>query len=89
MHETKFSGHSNVDTDIADYDDHYLESLFAGRTKSGIIYLGPDEMASKHKVRVNLTIGTKNMRIGVPLRHAISDNCQMELIGASACCNLQ
>ena len=25
MHKTKFSGHSNVDTDIADYDDHYLE----------------------------------------------------------------
>ena len=51
MHKTKFSGRSNVDTDIADYDDHYLESLFAGRTKSGIIYLGPDEMASKHKIR--------------------------------------
>ena len=34
--------------------------------KSGIIYLGPDEMASKHKVRVNLKIGTKNTRIGVP-----------------------
>ena len=66
MHKTKFSGHSNVDTDIADYDDHYLESLFAGRTKSGIIYLGPDEMASKHKIRVNLKIGTKNTRIGVP-----------------------
>ena len=66
MRKTKFSGHSNVDTDIADYDDHYLESLFAGRTKSGIIYLGPDEMASKHKIRVNLKIGTKNTRIGVP-----------------------
>ena len=66
MHKTKFSGHSNVDTDIADYDDHYLESLFAGRTKSGIIYLGPDEMASKHKIRVDLKIGTKNTRIGVP-----------------------
>ena len=66
MHKTKFLGHSNVDTDIADYDDHYLESLFAGRTKSGIIYLGPDEMASKHKIRVNLKIGTKNTRIGVP-----------------------
>ena len=66
MHKTKFSGHSNVDTDIADYDDHYLESLFAGRTKSGIIYLGPDEMASKHKIRMNLKIGTKNTRIGVP-----------------------
>ena len=108
MHKTKFSGHSNVDTDIADYDDHYLESLFAGRTKSGIIYLGPDEMASKHKVRVNLKIGTKNTRIGVPrelevwmkttlyrdntrivLRHVIIANCQMELIGASACCNLR
>ena len=116
MHKTKFSGHSNVDTDIADYDDHYLESLFAGRTKSGIIYLGPDEMASKHKIRVNLKIGTKNTRIGVPrelegwdenhsfiattrpcvgffsrivLRHVIIDNCRMELIGASACCNLQ
>ena len=83
--------------------------------KSGIIHLGPDEMASKHEIRVNLKIGTKNTRIGVPrelekwmkttlyrdnttlcwffsrivLRHAISDNCQMELIGASACCNLQ
>ena len=66
MHKTKFSGQSNVDTDIADYDDHYLESLFAGRTKSGIVYLGPDEMASKHKIRVNLKIGTKNTRIGVP-----------------------
>ena len=66
MHKTKISGHSNVDTDIADYDDHYLESLFAGRTKSGIIYLGPDEMASKYKIRVNLKIGTKNTRIGVP-----------------------
>ena len=66
MCKTKFSGHSNVDTDIADYDDHYLESLFAGRMKSGIIYLGPDEMASKHKIRVNLKIGTKNTRIGVP-----------------------
>ena len=66
MHKTKISGHSNVDTDIADYDDHYLESLFAGRTKSGIIYLGPDEMASQHKIRVNLKIGTKNTRIGVP-----------------------
>ena len=66
MHKTKFSGHSNYDTDIADYDDHYLESLFAGRTKSGIVYLGPDEMASKHKIRVNLKIGTKNTRIGVP-----------------------
>ena len=32
MHETKISGHSNVDTDIADFDDHYLESSFAGRT---------------------------------------------------------
>ena len=31
--------------DIADYDDHYLESLFVGRTKSGIIYLGSDEIA--------------------------------------------
>ena len=65
---------------------------------------------------MNLKIGTKNTRIGVPrelegvdendalsrqrdlaldsfretvLRHAISDNCRMELIGASACCNLQ
>ena len=63
MHNSKISGHSNVDTDIADYDDHYLESLFAGRTKSGIIHLGPDEMASKHKIRVNLKIGTKNTRI--------------------------
>ena len=66
MHKTKFSGHSNVDTDIADNDDHYLESFFAGRTKSGIINLGPDEMASKHKIRVNLKICTKNTRIGVP-----------------------
>ena len=33
---------------------------------SGIIYLGPDEMASKHKIRVNLKVGTKNTRIGVP-----------------------
>ena len=66
MHKTKISGHSNVDTDIADYDDHYLESLIAGSTKSGITYLGPDEMASKHKIRVNLKIGTKNTRIGVP-----------------------
>ena len=65
MHKTKFSGHSNVDTDIADCDDHYLESLFAGR-KSGIVYLGPDEMASKHKIRVNLKIDSKNTRIGVP-----------------------
>ena len=46
MHKTKISGHSIVDTDIADYDDHYLESFFVGRTKSGIIYLGPDDMAS-------------------------------------------
>ena len=67
MRKTKISSHSNVDTDIADYDDHYLESLFAGRMKSGIIYLGPDEMASKHKLRVNLKIGTKNTRIGVTL----------------------
>ena len=66
MGKTKISGHSNVDTDIAEYDDHYLESLFAGRMKSGIIYLGPDEMASKHKIRVNLKIGTKNTRIGFP-----------------------
>ena len=66
MRKTEFSGHSNVDTDIADFDDHYLESLFAGRMKSGIICLGPDEMASKHKIRVNLKIGTKNTRIGVP-----------------------
>ena len=66
LRKTKFSGRSNIDTDIADYDDHYLESLFAGRTKSGIIYLGPDEMASKYKIRVNLKIGTKNTRIGVP-----------------------
>ena len=66
MRKTKFSGHFNVDTDIADYDDHYLESLFAGRTKSGIIYLGPDEMASKYRIGVNLKIGTKNTRIGVP-----------------------
>ena len=66
MRETEFSGHSNVDTDIADNDGHYLESLFVGRMKSGIIYLGPDEMASQHKIRVNLTIGTKNTRIGVP-----------------------
>ena len=66
MRMTKFSGHSNFDTDIADYNNHYLESLFAGRMKSGIIYLGPDEMASKHKIRVNLKIGTKNTRIGVP-----------------------
>ena len=66
MRKTKISHHSNVDTDIADYDDHYLESLFAGRMKSGIIYLGPGEMASKHKIRVDLKIGTKNTRIGVP-----------------------
>ena len=66
MRKTKFSGHSNVDTDVADYDDQYLESLFAGRTISGIIYLGPDEMASKYKIRVNLKDGTKNTRIGVP-----------------------
>ena len=39
MRKNKISGHSNVDTDISDYDDHYLESLFAGRRKSGIIYL--------------------------------------------------
>ena len=65
MSKTKFSGHSNVDTDIADYDDHYLESLFADM-KSGIIHLGPDEMVSEHKIRVNLKIGTKNTRIGVP-----------------------
>ena len=32
MRKTKFSGHSNVDADIADYDDHYLESWFVGRT---------------------------------------------------------
>ena len=66
MRKTKFSGHSNVDTDIADNDDHYLESLFVGRMKSGIIYLGPDEIVSNHKIRVNLKIGTKNTRIGVP-----------------------
>ena len=54
LRQTKISGHSNVDTDIADYDDHYLESLFASRMRSGNIYLGPDEMASKHKIRVNL-----------------------------------
>ena len=66
MHKTKISGHSNDDTDNADYDDHHLESLLAGRTKSGIIYLGPDEMASNHKILVNLKIGTKNTRIGVP-----------------------
>ena len=84
MRKTKFSGHSNVDTDIADYDDHYLESLFVGRMKSGIIHLGPDEIASKHKIRVNLQIGTKNTRIiattrpcvgfsRIVLRPAISD----------------
>ena len=56
MRKTKFSGHSNVDTDIADYDDHYLESLFAGRMKSGFLCLGPDEMASKLTIRVNLKI---------------------------------
>ena len=66
MHETKISGHSNVDTDIADFDDRYLESSFAGRTKSGIIHLGPDEVASKHKIRVNLKIGTRKTRIGGP-----------------------
>ena len=66
MRKTKISGHSNVDTDIADYDDRYLESLFVGRTKSSIVYLGPDETASKQKIRVNLKIGTKNTRIGVP-----------------------
>ena len=66
MRKTKISGHSNVDSDIADYDDHYLESLFSGRTKSGIIYLEPDEMASEHKILVNLKIGPKNTRIGVP-----------------------
>ena len=60
MRKTNISGHAN------DYDDHYLESLFVGRTKSGIIYLGHDEIASKHKIRVNLKIGTKNTRIGVP-----------------------
>ena len=54
MRKTKCSAHSNVDTDIADNDDRYLESFFAGRMKSGINYLGPDEMASKHKFRVNL-----------------------------------
>ena len=67
MRKTKISGHPNVDTDVADYDDHYLESLFVGRTTSGLIYLGPDELASKHKIRVNLKMGTKNTRIGVPL----------------------
>ena len=115
MRKTKFSGHSNVDTDVADYDDYYLESLFAGRTKSGIIYLGPDEMASKYKIRVNFKIGTRNTPIGVPRelegwmkttlyldnttsrwilfedrvapRH--QRQCRMELIGVSACCNLQ
>ena len=58
-------------------------------------------MASKHKIRANLKIGTKNTRIGVPRElegwmkttlyrdNTTSDNCQMELIGASACCNLQ
>ena len=66
MRKTKFSDHSNDDTDVADYDDHYLESLFVGRTKSGVIYFGPDEIASKHKIRVNLKIGTKNTRIGFP-----------------------
>ena len=66
MRNTKFSGHSNVDTDLADYDDHYLESLFVGHMKSGIIYLGPGEIASKHTIRVNLKLGTKNTRIGVP-----------------------
>ena len=55
-----------MDTDIADCDDHDLESLFAGRMKSSIIYLGPDEMTSKHKIRLNLKIGTKKTRIGVP-----------------------
>ena len=62
MRKTKISGHLIV----ADYDDHYLEFLFVGRAKSGLIYLGPDELASKHKTRVNLKIGTKNTRIGVP-----------------------
>ena len=66
MRKTKISGHLNVDTDVADYDDHYLESLFVGRTKSGLIYLGPDELASKHKIRVSPKIGTKNTRIRVP-----------------------
>ena len=53
-------------TDVADYDEHYLEFSFVGRTNSGLIYLGPDELASKHKIRVNLKIGTKNTRIEVP-----------------------
>ena len=65
MRKTKIYGHSNVDTDIADYNDHYLESLFAGRMKSGVINLVLDDIASKHKIRVNLKIGTKNTRIGV------------------------
>ena len=67
MRKTKISVHPNVDTDVADNDDHYLESLFVGRTKSGLIYLGPNDLASKHKIRVNLKMGTKNTRIGVPL----------------------
>ena len=49
MGKTKISDHPNVDTDVADHEGHYLESLFIGRTKSGLIYLGPDELASKHK----------------------------------------
>ena len=51
MRKTKISSHSTVDEDVADYDDHYLESLFVGRTKSGLIYLSPDELASKHKIQ--------------------------------------
>ena len=62
MRKTNFSSHYNVDTDIADYDDHHLESLFVGRMKPGVIYLRPDESDSKHKNRVHLKIGTKNTR---------------------------
>ena len=66
MRKTKISDHPNVDTDVADYDDHHIESLLVGRPKSGRISLGPDELACKHKIRLNLKVGTNNTRFGVP-----------------------
>ena len=40
-------------------------SLFAAACNQ-VIHFGPNEMVFEHKIRVNLKIGTKNTRIGVP-----------------------
>ena len=55
---TLVSGQDHIDADAGDFSDEFYSSLFDGRKKSGIIYIGKEDLASSLKIRANVKTKT-------------------------------